>query len=145
MLTKRIEKAIQDKAVVILDNFDNEFIPLRLLQRVVGSIPTRLVKIMTSLDYEPVFAGRKIKGWNVKAEQFYIVIGDDKPVAAFSRFLKGVKVEATYSLRYGSGDVAILNAQLKGVCYRKYKQDNHGSGFGWSGWLTDGVAAYDKD
>ena len=104
MLTKRIEKAIQDKEVVILDNFDNEFIPLRLLQRVVGSIPTRLINIMASLDYEPVFAGRKIKGWNVKAEQFYIVIGEDKPVAAFSRFLKGVKVEATYSLRYGSGE-----------------------------------------
>ena len=83
MLTKRIEKAIQDKEVVILDTFDNEFIPLRLLQRVVGSIPTRLVNIMASLDYEPVFAGRKIKGWNVKAEQFYIVIGEDKPVAAF--------------------------------------------------------------
>ena len=145
MLIDEVKKAIRERSVVDLDSSGDEHILLARLRKAVGHSDNRLIKIMATLEFEPIFIGHKLIAWRVKPETFVIKMGDQSPVAAFSHHLAGAKMEATSMLRYGCGDVVILNAQGKGVCYRKYKQDNHSTGFGWSGWLTDGVAAYDQD
>lgn len=143
MLIDEVKKAIRERSVVDLDSSGDEHILLARLRKAVGHSDNRLIKIMATLEFEPIFIGHKLIAWRVKPETFLIKMGDQSPLAAFSPHLAGAKVEATNMLRYGCGDVVILDARGEYVCHRQYRPDTGGraefgySGFGWTAWQTE--------